>query len=343
LPSAARRVIVSSHADAASFNAATDTAMNRRSFLSTTALLGAATAIGAASRSQAADQPRKPRIKLGISTYSYWHFRTAKVPVETVITRAAALGVEGVDLLHRQMDIPEREPLTAAHRAYLQKLKRHAFTSGIDLICLSIHQDFVDPGAEYRQREIAHTLKCIEIAHELGVPCIRLNSGRWNTIRSFDDLMKARGEEPVLPGHTEDEGFKWCVDCIEQCLPKAAECGVLLALENHWGLTRTPEGLLRILNAINSPWLGGLMDTGNFLEDPYDEFRQIAPRTVFVQAKTYYGGGEWYTLDLDYRRIASILAEVNYSGYVSLEMEGKEDPDLAVPKSITVLRDAFGA
>jgi sugar phosphate isomerase/epimerase len=211
----------------------------------------------------------------------------------------------------------------------------------VGLVGLSIHQDFVEPKAEERQKNIDHTIKCIELAYQLGVPCIRLNSGRWNTIASFDDLMKARGIEPVLPGHTEDDGFKWCIDSIEKCLPKAAECGVVLALENHWGLTRTPEGLLRVLNAIQSPWLGGLMDTGNFLEDPYDKLKQIAPKTVFVQAKTYYGGGEWYTLDLDYKRIARILSDVNYRGFVSLEFEGKEDPNVAVPKSIAMLRAAF--
>ena len=310
--------------------------LNRRRFLAATALASA----GAITRAHAAT-PNQP-IKLGISSYSYWHFKTAKVPIETVIDKAAALNVEGVDILHRQMDLEERGPLTAATRSYCQKLKRHAFRNGIDLICLSIHQDFVDPSAEQRQKNVDHTLKCIELAYQLGVPCIRLNSGRWNTIASFDDLMKARGEEPVLPGHTEEEGFKWCIDCIEQCLPKAAECGVILALENHWGLTRTPEGLLRVLNAIQSPWLGGLMDTGNFLEDPYDKLKLIAPKTTFVQAKTYFGGGEWYTLELDYPRIAAILRNVNYTGYVSLEFEGKESPETAVPKSLDVLRRAFG-
>jgi L-ribulose-5-phosphate 3-epimerase len=315
--------------------------VTRRSFLGAAALSPALL-----SRSQpvaAADRASfGKRLKLGISSYSYWHFKTERVPIETVIDKAAQLGVEGVDILHRQMDIPEKEPLTPAQRPYLQKLKRHAFTHGIDLICLSIHQDFVDPSPEFRQKQIEHTEKCIEIAYELGVPCIRLNSGRWNTIPDFDDLMKARGIEPVLPGHTEDEGFKWCIDCIEKCLPKAAECGVLLALENHWGLTGTPQGLLRIANALPSPWLGVLMDTGNFLENPYDKLQQIAPKTVFVQAKTYPGGGEWYTLDLDYPRIARILAQAGYSGYVSLEMEGKENPDSAVANSIALLREAFG-
>jgi hypothetical protein len=105
----------------------------------------------------AAPAPARPRFKLGIATYSYWHFRTAKVPIETVIDKAAALGVEGVDILHRQMDIPERGELNAETRAYCQKLKRHAFRHGIDLIAFSVHQDFVDPDPEKRQRDVEHT------------------------------------------------------------------------------------------------------------------------------------------------------------------------------------------
>lgn len=320
--------------------------VSRRSFLTTSAALaGAGLLPNASVAAQPATAPtaRKPSVQLAVSSYSYWHFRTAKVSIETVIEKAAALGVPGVDVLHRQMAIPERAALTAEHRTYLQQLKRHAFRHGVSLICLSIHQDFVDPSADYRRQQVEHTIKCIEIASALGIPSIRLNSGRWNTIASFDDLMKARGEEPVLKGHTEDEGFKWCEDAIRQCLPKAAEHGVLLALENHWGLTRTPEGLLRLVNAIDSPWLGALMDTGNFLENPYEKLAAIAPKTVFVQAKTYPGGGEWYTLDLDYSRVAKILSDAGYSGWVALEMEGKEHADTAVPKSIDMLRKAFGA
>ena len=307
----------------------------RRTFLKSAALTAGALALPTAQPTHSAeDAPSaKAKPKLAISTYSYWHFRDPKTPVQTVIEKAADLGVHGVDVLHRQLD--SEDP------AYLQKLKRTAFTHGVDLICLSIHQDFVDPSAEERQKNIAHTIKCIELAYALGIPSIRLNSGRWGTIRSFNALMEARGIEPVLENHTEDEGFKWCIDAIEKCLPKAAECGVILALENHWGLTRTPEGLLRILNAIDSPWLGGLMDTGNFLEDPYPKLEMIAPKPVFVQAKTYPGGGEWYTLDLDYKRVAAILAKVNYRGYISLEMEGKADPNIAVPESLAMLREAF--
>lgn len=319
--------------------------VSRRSFLGSAALAASTPLLASSTSTSASGAPAKaparPPVKLAIASYSYWHFRTEKVSIETVIEKAAALDVQGVDILHRQMEIPEKEALTKDHRAYLRRLKRQAFRRGIQLACLSIHQDFVDPDPAVLKTQVEHTEKCIEIAYELGVPCIRLNSGRWNTIKDFDDLMKARGIEPVLPGYTEDDGFKWCQECLEKCLPKAEQCGVTLALENHWGLSRTPEGLLRLLDSVSSPWLGALMDTGNFLEDPYDKLAAIAPRTVYVQAKTYFGGGEWYTLDLDYKRIAKILGDAGYTGFVALEMEGKENPDLAVPKSIAVLRKAF--
>src|SRR6266536_517474 len=316
--------------------------LKRRRFLASAALTASSAALGLRpDRAQAAES-RKTRIKLGISTYSYWHFHPPKISIETVIEKAAAIGVEGVDILHRQMDLEEKAPFDAAGRAYCNKLKRLAFTHGIDLICVSTHQNFVSPKPEVISENVEHTRKCIEIAYQLGVPSIRINTGRWNTV-DFDALMANRGIEPILPGHTEEEGFKWCIDGIQRCLAKAEESGVIHALENHWGLARTPEGLLRIVNAIQSPWLGVLMDTGNFLEDPYPKLEQIAPKTVFVQAKTYYGGGEWYTLHLDYSRVAKLLAAANYAGYVSLEMEGKESPDLAVPKSIEMLRKAFAA
>ena len=311
--------------------------ISRRQFIGSTTAFGALASTGAGCATTNLEQiseAESKRIKLGISSYSYWHFRDPKVSIETVIEKTAKLGVEGVDILHRQMDSEDN--------GYLQKLKRHAFKNGVDLICLSIHQDFVDPDPVVRNRNIEHTKKCIELAYRMGIPSIRLNSGRWGTVKSFDKLMELRGKEPILPGYTLDDGFKWCIDSIEKCLPKASECGVMLALENHWGLTRTPEGLLRIVNAINSPWLGLLMDTGNFLEDPYPKLEMVAPKADFVQAKTYYGGGEWYTLDLDYNRVAKILKNVNYSGYISLEFEGKAPADEGVAKSIDLFRRAFG-
>jgi sugar phosphate isomerase/epimerase len=153
--------------------------------------------------------------------------------------------------------------------------------------------------------------------------------------------MKNRGIEPAKEGYSDEDGFKWVIDSFAQCLKTAEKCGVTMGLENHWGLGRTPEGVMRVVEALHSPWLQVTLDTGNFLEDPYDKLEKLAPNTALVQTKTYYGGGLWYTLDLDYDRIAALLRRHNYRGYLSLEFEGKEDPRTGVPKSLALLRKAF--
>src|SRR5436190_16958627 len=128
--------------------------MNRRTFLTTAAAAVAAPTF--LSAQSPTSEVKRPRIKLGVSTYSYWHFRSEKVRVDDVIDSAALLGVEGVDILHRQMDIDETGPLNAEMHRYCQRLKRHAFRSGVDLICLSTHQDFVSPNPAERHKWIAH-------------------------------------------------------------------------------------------------------------------------------------------------------------------------------------------
>jgi len=73
-----------------------------------------------------------------------------------------------------------------------------------------------------------------------------------------------------------------------------------MGLENHWGLGREASGVIRVIDAFKSPWLQATLDTGNFLEKMYEQMDLLAPKAVLVQAKTYFGGGEWYSLDIDY-------------------------------------------
>ena len=82
--------------------------------------------------------------KFAIATYSYWHFREPKITVQQVIDHASNLGVDGVDVLHVQMDNESPE--------YIRSLRDRAQDKNIELICLSIHQDFVDPDKEKREK-----------------------------------------------------------------------------------------------------------------------------------------------------------------------------------------------
>ncbi len=287
-----------------------------------------------AANEERVDSQRKQRF--AISTYSFWQFRHERLrDLEKCIDHAADMGFDGVEILHRQM--------TDESNASLQRLKQRAFINAIDLCGFSTHQGFLRPDPEYRQRNVEHTIHCIELCYQLGIPTMRVNTGTWGTSKNFDDLMKNRGIEPPIEGYTDEDGFKWVIDGLERCLKAAERCGVVLGLENHWGLGRTPEGVMKVVNAIDSPWLQVTMDTGNFLEDPYNRLETLAPKTVLVQAKTYYGGGLWYQLELDYPRIATMLERHKYQGYVSLEFEGKENPLAGIPKSLKTLQQAFGA
>jgi L-ribulose-5-phosphate 3-epimerase len=329
--------------------------MNRRTFLAksavTTAVATTAAATsGLASIAKARQEtpttsqanpaiPADPILfvpnRIAVSTYSFFTFRDgSKLTMPECIDTAASMGFDGVELLLVQME--------DTSDAFLQKLKRRAFVNGLDLCGMSTHQGFLRPDKAYRDANVKKTIGQIEMAYKLGIPTIRVNTGRWGTSKSFEELMNNKGVEPRLPNCTDDEGFKWVIDSFSRCIKKAEQCGVVLGLENHWGLGSTAEGVLRIVKAINSPWLRVTMDTGNFFERRYEQLEMLAPEAVFIQAKTYNGGGVYYTLEMDYDRIARICQAANYKGYVSLEFEGKEDPWTAVPKSLATLRAAFG-
>ncbi|HBN76156.1 MAG TPA: xylose isomerase [Planctomycetaceae bacterium] len=316
---------------------------SRRQFLTQSGLLSLVpltSAVGASS-AQAAETEKSGGARethpIVLSTYSLWRFQNPDLrDIDKCIDIADEYGFDGVELLLYQI---EQNDLLSHSK--LMSYKRHALRLGLPLVGLSTHQGFVTPDRARRKQNIDRTIAQLEIAYKLGIPVMRVNTGTWGTSGSFDELMKNRGIEKPIDGYTDEDAIPWVIEAFEACLPTAEKCGIVMALENHWGLGLTPEGILRIVNAIDSPWLQITTDTGNFLDDPYDRLEKIAPQTVFVQAKTYYGGGQWYSLDLDYPRIASILQKHNYRGFISLEFEGKEDYRTAIPKSLELLRGAF--
>jgi L-ribulose-5-phosphate 3-epimerase len=308
--------------------------MERRHFFHTCAAAAIGTTAAAAYQSKPVLTNGLRSNPIGVSSYSFWGFQRDDLrPIETCIDHAARMGFDGFEILMRQ--------LASTERADLMKIKRQAFLAGLPLMGYSTHQGFLSPDPEKRAAQVKHTTDCLEQAYQLGIPTMRVNSGTWGTSKSFDELMANRGEEKPLDGHTEEEAYGWVIEAYQKLAGEAANRGVVMGLENHWGLGRTPEGVKRVVDAVDSPWLRVTLDTGNFLEDPYDRLRQLAPDTVLLQAKTYFGGGVWYTLELDYDRIATIMKDAGFGGWVSLEFEGKEDPLTAIPKSLALLRKAF--
>ena len=275
------------------------------------------------------------RNRIGVSSYSFWGFSREELkPLRVCIDHAARMGFDGFEILQRQLESTER--------GELMKLKRQAFLLGLDLMGYSTHQGFLSPDKEKRAENVKHTVECLEQAYQLGIPTMRVNSGTWGTSKDFNELMANRGEEKPLEGYDEEDAYEWVIEAYQGLAEEAGKRGIVMGLENHWGLGRTVEGVKRVVDAVDSPWLKVTLDTGNFLEDPYDRLKALAPETVLLQTKTYQGGGVWYTLDLDYERIGGIMREAGYTGYVSLEFEGKADPLQAIPESLAMLRKNFG-
>ncbi|MFN3168719.1 MAG: sugar phosphate isomerase/epimerase family protein [Phycisphaeraceae bacterium] len=319
--------------------------INRRAFLASAAAAtlassascAAAPAASSVAGPSARAQGKRPGNPIAVSTYSFWQFREddKRATMLQCIDFAAEMGFDGVELLEVQMQRTDQP--------YRRAIKRAALVNGLNLCGLSTHQGFVNPDKEARKANIRRTIDSLELAYDLGIPTIRVNTGRWGTSPDFNTLMAAKGIEPTLEGYTDDQGFEWVINAYDKLARVAEKLGVVMGLENHWGLGRDAVGVRRVVDAIGSDWLRVTLDTGNFLEDQYPQYEAIAPDAVLVQAKTYYGGGVWYTLDIDYDRVAEILRKVDYRGYISLEFEGKEAPMTAVPKSLAMLREAFKA
>src|SRR5262245_27745785 len=122
-------------------------------------LLTAAAGLALAPNLRAADPPaKKIRNRIGISTYSFWQFKNRELrDIEKCIDLSAEMGFDGVEILHRQM--------TDESDTALQKLKRRAFVNGLDLMGFSTHQGFLFPSKDERQKNVDHTIRCIEMAY----------------------------------------------------------------------------------------------------------------------------------------------------------------------------------
>jgi sugar phosphate isomerase/epimerase len=119
---------------------------------------------------------------------------------------------------------------------------------------------------------------------------------------------------------------------------------VIIALENHGGITSTAQQVISILKAVGGSyleerWLGTLLDLGNYRGEPYENIEMAAPYAVATHTKTdvyVEGAGRQ---DADYERIARTLDQAGYKGCLSIEYEGKEDPMTAMPKFVKYLKD----
>jgi L-ribulose-5-phosphate 3-epimerase len=252
-------------------------------------------------------------VKLSCAGYTFnTYFREKGLTLDRYIDVCAEMGLDGVELT--QYYFPETST------AYLNARKRQLLLRGLELAGTAIGGSFCLATEEERRKHTEFTKEWLEISARLGSPCLRVFAG------------------PAPKGHTEKEAFGWVVAGVNECVPVAEKLGVMIGVENHGGLTGTAEGLVAILKAVASDWVGALLDFGNYHADPYREFEVTAPHAVMTHVKptSDFAGTRG---DVDYGRVAKIMEKAGYRGFLSIEYEepGK-DAMVEVPRFAAYLK-----
>ena len=250
------------------------------------------------------------------------------------IETSAALQAEGLEIYAGFLQSHEEK--------YLQEVKAavEKIPMCIPMFCCS--PDLSHPDPETRDREMDLQRKNMKAAALLGCQTCRVLSGQRH------------------PEVQVEEGITCVVSAIEQLLPLARRLGIQLAMENHYkdGSWRYPEFaqkkdvFLRIVRSIDDPSFGVQYDPSNAIvagDDPIELLENVKDRIISMHASDRYllpghsleelnssDGDLGYSPILlhgeigkglnDYDRIFSILAAINYQGWISVE-DGEEGLD----------------
>ena len=246
------------------------------------------------------------------------------------IDMAATLPIAGLELYPSFFASFDDEYLKEVRAA----MQRHSLF--MPMLCAS--PDFTQPSAIARRVEVERQKRMIDLVAFFEAPAPR-------TCRVLSGQRR--------PEVSEDDGVAMVVECIEQLLPYAVEHGVMLALENHykdnyWTYPEFAQHLpvfLRIVEAIDSPWLGVNYDPSNALlagENPLTVLEAVKGRVVSMHASDrrllpgytlddlqaqegstgyaqFLHHGEVGTGLNDYLTIFRVLHDTGFNGWVSIE------------------------
>lgn len=292
--------------------------LSRRNFL----LAGAGTGLAAASAQAIGPIQRgmqRPHLRLSLAAYSFRTYLDLNRKPKPAMTLddfadlAASLELDAIE--------PTAYYFGDTSPAYLASLKARCTRLGLDISGSAVGNNFCTTDATKMKEQMAYVKAWTERASLLGAKTVRIFAGN------------------IDKGDTEDKARARCVAAIEEACEHAGKFGVLLALENHGGITGTADQILSIVQAVKSDWFGVNLDTGNFhTADPYADLARLAPYAVTVQIKTEIQPAKGKKEEADLGRKIEILRTAGYRGYIALEYEAAEDAKSAVPKAISQLK-----
>jgi sugar phosphate isomerase/epimerase len=260
----------------------------------------------------------RPRLRAAICAYSYRNALQAKsMKYDDLVRLAVDTGVDGIDMTVYWFPDTSDE--------FLLPLRRLAYRNGVEIYSIAVRTNMCQATPELREKEFAEVVRWVEVATKLGAGHIRVFGGN------------------VPKGRSEDEAAGWVVDILKRACDHAGKRGIILGIENHGGITEKAERIVQIVKAVDSPWLGINLDTGNFLKEVFRQSEMCIPYAVNVQVKTLMRDDEGRQIPSDWDGFAKLLIKGGYRGYLALEYEDKEDAATAVPRLLgrlnQVIRD----
>ena len=252
-------------------------------------------------------EPTGARLRPALCAYSYRDELAKKtLSYEDLIRIAAENGVDGLDTTVYWMPAPPTND-------FLYSLKRTAYKNAIEIYSIAIRTDMCRATKAEQDGEVAKVREWVDTAEKLGAVHIRVFGGA------------------VPKGATEDQAAGWASEVLKRSAEYAAKKGVILGIENHGGITDRAATIVRVVKAADSPWVGINLDTGNFRSEVFPQIAMCIPYAVNVQVKVEMiqedgkrGPGDW-------NRVARMLADAGYKGYLSLEYEDKNAPETVPP------------
>jgi sugar phosphate isomerase/epimerase len=189
-------------------------------------------------------------------------------PFEWGVDKAAELGYEYVEpMVHTGRQLLSEggyfHSVSMLDDPY--RIRRACEKAGIKLSALSAHSVLCRP-----DNATDHLKEAIRYAAECGAPVVNTDEG------------------PKQPWTTIDEDHTLMRYTLYEAAAVAEPRGVLIGIEPHQQYSKTPAGLDRIFNLVQSPAIGINFDTGNSYlagEDPILWLQHVKDRLVHVHAK----------------------------------------------------------
>jgi sugar phosphate isomerase/epimerase len=289
-------------------------AINRRQFLKSASLLSiCAISIGAiagsASAVDPATQPSTKPATLGVSlnTYSFNKLLLddlakpgAGMTLAQVFEYAAAAKFDAVDPTGYYFPGYPKRP----EDAYVDSLKRKAADLGLAISGSGVRNNFTTADKSVRDADVQLIKDWIEVAARLGAPVLRV----------FADTQKGLTWQDVAKGSTREQVQAWIVDDLSQCLDHAKQFNVRLGVQNHGDFLQTGPQVQSLLDAVNSPWCGPIVDIGSFkTKDPYVDIALLAPHAVNWQIKQSLANTD-LKVPPDLVKLMKIIRDAGYHG-----------------------------